>query len=105
MGCLVVFFWIQAGLKFVQRHARAPASTVMYIDDKTIAGDIAPQFSLLIKPLGPPGVIKQIWLKKWPRLKPQVPVLGSNRILVLVFSPVLALTVIPEAIRSGRAPA
>ena len=25
--------WIQAGLKFVQRHAQAPASTVMHIDD------------------------------------------------------------------------
>ena len=42
MGPLVVSLWIQARLKFVQRHAQAPASTVMYIDDRTIAGNSAP---------------------------------------------------------------
>ena len=41
MGPLVMSLWIQAGLKFVQRQALAPATTTMYIDDRTITGNSA----------------------------------------------------------------
>ena len=40
MGPLVMSVWIQAGFELVQSHA--PASTVMYIDDRTITGNSAP---------------------------------------------------------------